>query len=39
MKADYPEWFGQFMDEDTLGSDSRTNPLQVRETCRIPDPE
>ena len=39
MKADYPEWFNQFMDEDALGSDSRTNPLQVGETCRIPDPE
>ena len=39
MKADYPEWFNQFMDEDALGSDSRTNPLQVGETCRTPDPE
>ncbi|WZZ87668.1 hypothetical protein YC2023_116247 [Brassica napus] len=39
MKADYPEWFNQFMDEDALDSDSRTNPLQVGETCRIPDPE
>ena len=39
MKADNPEWFNQFMEKNGLGSDSRTNPLQVGETCSIPDPE
>ena len=39
MKAEYPEWYGQFVQDETLSVDSRTNPSQVGETCRIPDPE
>ena len=36
MKADFPEWYHQFSMEG-LGSDSRTNPSQVGETCHVPD--
>ena len=37
MKAEFPEWMKQF-EEELLGSDSRTNPYQVGETCSIPVP-
>ena len=36
MKDDFPEWYHQFSMEDQ-GSDSRTNPSQVGETCQVPD--
>ncbi|KAF8044804.1 hypothetical protein N665_6677s0001 [Sinapis alba] len=36
MKADFKEWYGQFALETGLGSDSRTNPSQVGETCHVP---
>ena len=38
MKAEYPEWYNQFVQEETLSTDSRTNPLLVGETCSVPDP-
>lgn len=37
MKADFPEWYSQFSMETSLGSDSRTNPSQVGETCHVLD--
>ena len=38
MKAEYPEWLDQFVSEEAFDSDSRTNPLQVGETCHAPNP-
>ena len=38
MKAEYPEWYSQFLPDTTLDLDSRTNPLLVGETCHVPDP-
>ena len=35
MKAEYPEWYGQFVQDETLIIDSRTNPSQVGETCHV----
>ena len=37
MKAEFPGWMKQF-EEESLGSDSRTNAYQAGETCSIPDP-
>ena len=39
MKAEFPNWFDQFVLDETDDSDSRTNPLLVGETCNILDPE
>ena len=39
MKAKFPNWFDQFVLDETHDSDSRTNSLLVGETCNIPDPE
>ena len=38
MKAEYPEWYGQFVQDETLSADSRTNPFQVGETRHVADP-
>ena len=38
MKAEYPEWYSQFLPDRTLDLDSRTNPLLVGESCHVPDP-
>ena len=38
MKAEYPEWYSQFLPEVAHNLDSRTNPLLVGETCHVPDP-
>ena len=38
MKAEYLEWYIQFLPEETLNSDSRTNLMLVEETCHVPDP-
>ncbi|WZZ15176.1 hypothetical protein YC2023_108265 [Brassica napus] len=38
MKAMYPDWYIQFLPEETLNMDSRTNPKLVGETCHVPDP-
>ena len=38
MKAEYHEWYGQFVQGETLSTDSRTNPLLVGETLSVPDP-
>ena len=38
MKAEYLERYGQFVQDETLSVDSRTNPFQVGEICRVPDP-
>ncbi|KAF8045032.1 hypothetical protein N665_5713s0001 [Sinapis alba] len=38
MKAEYPEWYSQFLREETLNSDSRTNFMLVGETCHVHDP-
>ncbi|KAF8062842.1 hypothetical protein N665_1192s0001 [Sinapis alba] len=37
MRADFPKWFDQFVDKETFDSDSRTNPIQVGETCHTLD--
>ncbi|KAF8082260.1 hypothetical protein N665_0840s0004 [Sinapis alba] len=39
MRVDFPKWFDQFLDKETFDSDSRTNPIQVGETCHTPRPE
>ena len=39
MKAEFPNWFDQFVLDETDDSDSNTNPLLVGETCNILDPE
>ena len=38
MKAEYPEWYGQFLPDTTLDLDSRTKPLLVGEICHDSDP-
>ena len=37
MKAEYPEWYGQFVQGETPSTDSRTNLLLVKETCSVAD--
>ncbi|KAF8044862.1 hypothetical protein N665_6227s0001 [Sinapis alba] len=37
MRADFREWYGQFSMATSLGSDSRTNPSQMGETCHVPE--
>ena len=38
MKTEYPEWYSQFDNDETISADSRMNPFQVGQTCHVPDP-
>ena len=38
MKAEYPEWYSQYVVGESSNMNSGTSSFQVGETCHVPDP-